>query len=305
MPIGNVHAFSPVVDGGLQDLRQFRDQLHAVGSSRGPAAVDSRTLRGNQHFGGFPDRTDVTAWRRGHGEFRDTKVLMGIRILLQSCIADDGNRSHGRSHHDLVSPHGVGRKRLERSWIVVPFCKVTNHGAHVLRAVVPVDAAGTHCRVHVVSDDQEDRHAIRVGIVDRHRSMLQADGAVEQCHHRLAFDLGVSVGHCNRRFLVATGEQFGLGIVSVVDDGLVQAFKTGSGIGGDVFQVQRLEHVHHKVGAGIFDNPRVHGGGGRSDLGRQLCIAGHERRRTRCSPLLCDRSRCFRHQRRCACSRAL
>ena len=63
MPVGNMHAFSAIVDGGLQHFRKFRDQLHTVGSPRRPPAVDSRVLRRNQHFGGFSDGVDLTAWR--------------------------------------------------------------------------------------------------------------------------------------------------------------------------------------------------------------------------------------------------
>ena len=53
--------------------------------------------------------------------------------------------------------------------------------------------------VEVVAADHDDRHAVAPGVVDRHRRVLQADGAVAEHHHRLAFDLEVAVRHRDRR----------------------------------------------------------------------------------------------------------
>ena len=88
-----------------------------------------------------------------------------------------------------------------------------------------------------------------VGVVDRHGGVLQADGAVRHDHHRLAFDLGVAVRHGDRGFFVAAGEQFGILVAAVIDDGFVQAAEAGAGIGGAIFDAERLDHVDHEVGA--------------------------------------------------------
>src|SRR5207237_3475700 len=51
------------------------------------------------------------------------------------------------------------------------------------------------------------------------------------------------------------GEEFGRLVAAIINDGLVKALETRSGVRRDVFEVERLEDVHHEVGARMFDDP--------------------------------------------------
>ena len=95
-------------------------------------------------------------------------------------------------------------------------------------------------RVGDVAEDHVHGHAIAVGVVDRHGRVLQAHGAMREYGQRLALDLGVAVGHADRRFLVAAGEELGIAIAAVVDHRFVQGAEAGAGIGADVLDAQDL-----------------------------------------------------------------
>jgi hypothetical protein len=101
----------------------------------------------------------------------------------------------------------------------------------------------------VVAGEDVDRHAIAVGVVDRHRRVLDADGAVAEHGHRLAFDLEVAVRHRHRRLFVQAGEELRHRVVAVVDDRLVDAAEARAGIRRHVLEVQRAQHVDHEVAA--------------------------------------------------------
>ena len=69
-----------------------------------------------------------------------------------------------------------------------------------------------------VAGEDVHRNAVAVGVVDRHRRVLQTDRAVDHDGHRLAFGLEVAMGHRDRRLLVAAGEELRRPIAAVVDD---------------------------------------------------------------------------------------
>ena len=131
---------------------------------------------------------------------------------------------------------------------MIPLDEVADHGGHVDRVVRGHDAAVVEAHGDV------DRHPVGVGVVDRHRGVLQADRAVEQRHHGLALDLGVAVRHGHGRFLVQTREEFGHPVAAVVDDRLLKSFETQAGVGGAVLEIERAEHVHHVVGTWVLDD---------------------------------------------------
>jgi hypothetical protein len=120
----------------------------------------------------------------------------------------------------------------------------------ILHAVRPFDVAAAPWPHRSMLPRIGNRDAVGVSVVDGHRSVLQAHRAVRHHHHRLAFDLGVAVRHRHRRFFVAAGEQFGILVAAVVDQGFVQSAETRTGIGGDIFEAQGLENIDHEVGAG-------------------------------------------------------
>src|SRR5205814_5650674 len=80
-------------------------------------------------------------------------------------------------------------------------------------------------------------------------------------------------------FFMTAGDPLGALVSSVVDERFVQRAEARAGVGGDVFEAERLEHIHHEIGPGVLDRERI---GDidvrryRPGLGRQL--AGRRRR---------------------------
>jgi hypothetical protein len=80
--------------------------------------------------------------------------------------------------------------------------------------------------------------------------VLKADRAVRHHHDRLSFDLGVAMRHRDRRLFVAAGEKLRFSIAAVVDQRLVQRAEGGTGVGGDVIDVEGFDDIDHEVRAG-------------------------------------------------------
>jgi len=114
---------------------------------------------------------------------------------LELGVGDDHDRSVRRRHRDLVSPNRRLAEVLQRGWRVVPFRVVAHHRARVLHAVQPLETRLPQRRVERVAEHDVDRYSIAVCVVDRHRRVLQADGAVREDAERLSFDLEVAVRH--------------------------------------------------------------------------------------------------------------
>jgi hypothetical protein len=126
-----------------------------------------------------------------------------------------------------------------------------------------------------VSDHDVDRHAVAPGIVERHRGVLQADHAVAHHGHRLAFHLGIALRDVDRDLLVRAGEDFGLGVLSVVDQRFVDAAEARSAGHRQIIEIERLEHIHHEVPAGRCLRHWI--SYGRQRVGRDLLGSRHGR----------------------------
>ena len=83
--------------------------------------------------------------------------------------------------------------------------------------------------------------------------MLQSDGAMGQYAHRLAGRLGIAVSDGHRRLLVHAGQELRLRVAAIIDHRFVQAATTGTRIAGNIFEVERLQHIDHEVRAGPAD----------------------------------------------------
>ena len=136
----------------------------------------------------------------------------------------------------------------ERGRLIVPLCEVANHARAVLNTVVPLRGPPDRC-VHVISKHDVNRDAITPRVIDRHRCVLQAYGAVSQHCHRSAFDFEVPMGHRHRRFFMTIRDELGIPIAAVVDDRFLHSPKTGSRVGADVLETQRFDHINHVVRA--------------------------------------------------------
>ena len=143
---------------------------------------------------------------------RDLREASGWRASRapgcgSSCISvssDQQHRRHRRRHRDLVGAHRGFAEMRAASRRVVPFDEIAHHARRHPAPNAPIRTPRRALGgVDGVADHHEDRHAVASGVVERHRGVLQADRAVRQRQHRLAFDLGIAVRHRDRHFLVA------------------------------------------------------------------------------------------------------
>ena len=169
----------------------------------------------------------------------------------------------------------------------------------------PFHVAAPERSVGNVADDHIHRHAVGIGVVDCHRGMLQSDRAMGHDHHRLAFDLRVSVCHRDRRLFMAAGQQLRRLVATVIDDRLMQRTERRSWIRGDIFDAQRLDGIQHEVRSGPVGRVNI------DARGRGTRLRCRKRRRWKWNPRLSGlrslrfaRNR-FRDKRSRADSRAL
>ena len=80
----------------------------------------------------------------------------------------------------------------------------------------------------MIAADDDNRNAVAPRVVNRHRRMLETDRTVRQRHQRLAGDLEIAMRHGNADFLVIDGKEFGLLVVTIIDQRLVKAAETRS-----------------------------------------------------------------------------
>ena len=153
---------------------------------------------------------------------------------------------------------------------IVPLGIVADHGGGVLHAVRPFDVPAPPVGVENVTKNDEDRDAVGVRVIDRHGGVLKPYGAVSHHHHRLALDLGVTVGHGYGGFLVAAGDEFRTPVAAVIDQRFVKAAEARARIGRRVLESQRLDDVHHEIRPGTIGGIDVHPRPGRNRFGRGL-----------------------------------
>ena len=246
--------------------------LHAVRSARHAVDHDHRVFRIDEQLGRFAQRGHLGLRRRRRRIARDVerRAVVVHELFLQAAVERDHDRLMRRRHHVLVGAHHGLREVLQRDWLVVPFGKIAHQRIDVLGGVRGRHARRTLGGVEIGAAHQQNGCAIAPGVVDRHGGVLEADGAVAEHHLRLASDLEIAVRHRDRGFLVHAGDELRLGIPAVVDQRLMQAAEARSGVGIDIVDIERLDHVHHEVGAGAARN-RLHLG---DDVGFERDLMG-------------------------------
>ena len=135
---------------------------------------------------------------------------------------------------------------------IVPLGIVANHGGGVLHAVRPFDVPAPPVGVENVTKNDEDRDAVGVRVIDRHGGVLKPYGAVSHHHHRLAFYLCVAVGHGNGRLFMTALQQLRTLVAPIIDQRFVKTAEARTGIGSDVLETQRLDHVDHEIRPGAI-----------------------------------------------------
>ena len=110
-----------------------------------------------------------------------------------------------------------------------------------------------------VSGDDVDRHAVAVGVVDGHGSMLNSNSAVREDGERLAFNLRVSMGHRDGGFFMTASDELGILVATVVDHGFMKASKGRARISAHVLDPERLDDVDHEVRASAIRRENIEG----------------------------------------------
>ncbi len=248
-----IHAVAEIDHRRLQRLRELDQELHAILVAHAAVGDDDRMLGSREPLRGLRERRALALRRARARELRDPDLVLR-RLLLQLDVAIDDDRLHRRRGRDLVRAHGRLREMRKRRRGVVPLHEVAHERYHVLRGMVPFRAGTPLDRVGAVSREDHERHAIDPGVVDGHRAMLQAYGAVHERGHGLAGRLRVAVRHRDRRLFVHAGEELGLLVAAIVDERLLQAAEARAGVRRHVFEVERLDDVDHEIGAGALDD---------------------------------------------------
>ena len=191
---------------------------------------------------------------------------------------------------------------LQRGRLVVPLGEIAADRADVDGRVHPFRRRAALVGFDDGAADDVNGHAVAPGIVHGHGGVLQADDAMADHGHRLAFDLGVAMTHRDRDFLVRTGENLRLDVAAVIDDGFVETAEARGAIHREIIDIQRLEHVDHEIAAARRLGHRIalrrqgfhrdldragarRLGGGEERLGRRIDLGlgsrGRQRRRAR------------------------
>src|SRR5947208_13433876 len=111
--------------------------------------------------------------------------------------------------------------------------------------------------------------------------MLQPHGPMSQDCHRLAFDFEITMRHGHRRLFVTIRDELGIAIAAVIDNGFLHPAEARSGIGANIFETERFDHVHHVIGTTTVRDQNL------SLLGSAWRLLCHHR--------LGDRSRACQH----------
>ena len=244
---------------GLERLRQLHQQPHAVLVAGDAAGEDERALRGHEHLCRFGHSSGIARRRRREGQLRNAELrAVGDRVLLQRRVHDQHHRAARLGHRELVGPHRRLGEVLQRAGRVVPLQHVADHVRGVLHRVrAPVERRPPRFTVEDVGAQEIGGRAARERAEDPHHGVLQARWRERDHRHRLAGHRVVAVGDVHRRLFVRARQPLGRFVAAVVDEGFVETAEARARVGDDVLEVQRLQHVHHEVGARVRDDERI------------------------------------------------
>ena len=170
------------------------------------------------------------------------------RLLLQRGVVAHVDRALRLRGHDRIGAREGFRHALDRGRLVVPLHVVADGVALHQRGMGPVDVRAALGLVHRAGGaDDEDRHPVEIGVVDRHARMQQPDQVVQDHRHRPAGRLGIAVRDLHRDLLVLAQHHRRL-VAAVVDERIVQAAEAGAGIERDVGEAVALDQVDDDVG---------------------------------------------------------
>ena len=210
-----------VDDWNREQFRQCDQRRYGFGIAPKRIGDDDRRLRVDQHLGRFAQRFRICLHRRRR---RITVHIRYIERALESIFLNIGividvhRRGRIRRRNPVAADKGI-RYIRQRIRLIVPFSVIAHLIALDERGVDPVDARAAPLGVHRPrAAEHHHRHAVDIGVEDRHAGVLQSDHVVANSDHRFVLGLGVAVGHCNGDFFMMAEDHFGLIIAAVVDD---------------------------------------------------------------------------------------
>ncbi len=183
--------------------------------------------------------------RRAGGRKRH---LARERLLLQGGVVAHVDRTLRFGGHDRIGAREAFRHALDRSRLVIPLDVITDRVALDQRRMRPIDVRAALAFVHGTGRaDDEDRHAIDIGVVDRHAGVQKPDQVVQDHGHRGAARLGVAVGDLHRDLFVLA-QHHGRLVAAVIDQRIVQAAEACARIERDEGKAVALDQVDNDVG---------------------------------------------------------
>ena len=250
MLVGKVERVVDVPHGRAGRFGKRDDALEAARAPSGIFRQQHGMLGREQLVGDRGDRARVgrhESGRSGGADGRERDIA-GERLLLQRRVVAHVDRALRLRGHDRIGARERFRHALDRGRLVVPLHVVADGVALHQRGMRPVDVRAALGFVHRAGGaDDEDRHAVEIGVVDRHAGMQQPDQVVQDHRHRLAGRLGVAVRDLHGDLLVLAQHHRRL-VAAVVDQRIVQAAKARAGIERDVGEAVALDQVDDDVG---------------------------------------------------------
>ena len=212
-------------EGLLRRDQRVHSALHVFGSRQGwawrPVAL---------HIGG------------GHGRRQ--------LHLLQARVQANIDRPLGRGIGSAPGPQQGLLRGGRRDRLRVPLDEVPHQSSLVLRGMQPVYPGPTLGGIDWPGRaEHQHRNPVGPGIKDRHAAVHQSDIAVQHRRQHLPGDLGVAMSNRHRMLFMQHDEHLRLLIAQVVDQAVMQAAKTGTGVEQHIGDGQLAQQVGDDIAA--------------------------------------------------------
>ncbi len=231
-----------------------------------PASLPAHPVGENHRFLGFEQPANslletffrrLQRQRRGIAVERRKGHFAVELFFLHVAVVANIDRSHGLGRRQAIGANERIRHRFDAGRLVVPLDEVAHQIALHQSRVHPVDPGPAVRRIHRSGAAENDhRQAVRPGVVDRHRRMLQTDDVMHRRGHRFALGARIAVRQRDGDLFVVAKNNLRSMIAAVIDQRVVQTAKGRAGIDRDVFDLECLQeiddHVRTPFGARLF-----------------------------------------------------
>ena len=239
-------------DARADALGQRHALLPGLRRARAAARQHDRLLGSGQRGGGAVDEIGIGRRAGSRRQARDVeggKRRVELR-LLHAGVQIDVDRSLRRRLRDPFGAHQCLACGCRRGRLVVPLGIAAHERALVACGVDPIDPRTALVGVDRTGGaDQQDRHAVAPGVEHGHGRVHQPDIGMHRRRHGAARDLGPAVGDGDCVLLVQAQQHRGALVAEAIDEAVVQPAEAGSGIEGDVGDVERAQRIGGNIAA--------------------------------------------------------